>query len=265
MEVSLAPILAADGARVRSMPGDPDLRAIVSHLGDELSRPLRSLREGFDRMQVDGQVTPDQCAHLQTLVALCDDLHRLIRSYEDYAGLVLGAGSPRFGSSPVGRLIREWDRQFSSLAAARGRAWACALDGPDTTVSVDAVGVLRVVGHLIDNALKNSPEGGRVAVTVRVEGPRWFVTVADNGLGIPAEAQPRVFEPFFRLPRDERAGIEGHGLGLAICRELVDQMSGEISLTSDLGLGTRVTLNLPVAPPCPEPLKPKGKRPPAIS
>jgi two-component system sensor histidine kinase EvgS len=264
MEVSLAPILSADKAPGRAAPGDRELLAIVASLGDELSRPLRSLREGFDRMQADGPVTADQSTYLQTMIALCDDLHRLIGSYQDYSELELGVRAPRFATAPVGRLIREWDRRFAPAAADRRRDWSCSLEGPDATVTVDAACIERVLAHLVDNAWKNTPEAGRVCISARVEGPRWFVTVADDGPGIPAEAQARVFEPFFRLPRDERAGLEGHGLGLAICRELVEQLSGEISLTSEPGQGTRVTINLPAAP-RPEPLKPKGKRPPAVS
>lgn len=265
MDVHLAPILAADPSPNRPASGDPELQAIVSHLGDELSRPLRALREGFDRMLGEGPVTPDQRGYLRTMVALCDDLHRLIRGYEDFTELVLGAVSPRFGSWPVGRLIRAWDRQFASASAARRLVWTCTLDGPDATVSIDATCVHHVVGHLITNALQFTSEGGRVGVSARVEGPRWSVTVADDGPGIPLAAQARIFEPFVRLPRDDRAGIGGHGLGLAICRELVDQMNGEIALVSDLGQGTRVTINLPVGSPRTEPSKPKGKRPPAVS
>ena len=63
------------------------------------------------------------------------------------------------------------------------------------------------------------------------------MTVADSGPGIPADALDLVFEPFFRLPRDEHSGIEGNGLGLAICRELVTQLQGEITLSSVVGAG----------------------------
>jgi signal transduction histidine kinase len=267
MDVRLAPTPALDQAPGRSRPGNPELRAIVSHLGDELSRTLSVLQQKFDRLMTDASrsVTPDQRGHLRTMVALCDDMQRMIRSYEDYAEFVLGTVSLRLGPYSVGRLVRELDRQFAPAAAAHRRTWSCTLDGPEGTVTVDGSRVQQVVGHLVTNALKFTPEGGRVTVSARVEGPRWFVTVADDGPGIPAEAHARVFEPFFRLPRDERAAVPGHGLGLAVCRELVDRMSGEIALVSEPGQGTQVTINLPVGHPRPESFKPKGKRPPAVS
>ena len=95
------------------------------------------------------------------------------------------------------------------------------------------------------NALKYTPEGGQVRLTARHEGDHWLVVVADSGPGIPSESIAKVFEPFYRLSRDEHSGVEGSGLGLAICREMVDQMRGEIAITSAVGQGTRVTVELP--------------------
>ena len=74
----------------------------------------------------------------------------------------------------------------------------------------------------------------------------WSVIVSDSGPGIPAEAFDRVFEPFFRLSRDEHSMIEGSGLGLAICRELVTQLQGEISVSSVAGEGTSISVRFPI-------------------
>ena len=73
--------------------------------------------------------------------------------------------------------------------------------------------------------------------------------VADSGPGIPAEALDQVFEPFFRLDRDENSIIEGSGLGLAICRELVAQMRGNISVDSAAGKGTSICVRFPLNTP----------------
>ncbi|HEX8202829.1 MAG TPA: HAMP domain-containing sensor histidine kinase [Isosphaeraceae bacterium] len=261
MDVRLAPTPVMEQAPGRSRQGQPELQAIVRHLGGELSRPLGTLQHQFDRWMTDAfrSVTPDQRGHLSTMAALCDDMQRLIRDYEDYTGLVLGIETLHPGPHRVRTLLQELDRRFAPRAASGGVAWACALVGPDALVAVDAEHVLQAVGHLVANALKFAAEGGRVAVSAGVEGPRWLVTVDDDGPGIPAEAHARVFEPFFRLPRDERASTPGHGLGLAICQELVDRMNGEIALTSEDGKGTRVTINLPVGSTRPETPRPKGR------
>ncbi len=230
-----------------------ELRALLSNLSHELCRPLVSLRVGFDLLLGDAgrPISPDQRGHVQTMVGLCDDLLRLTRSYLDYAGLVQGARPLCYGTFTLGALIREIGRQSATTAAARRIAWECVLEGDDGTVTTDASRCQQIFGNLVANALKYTPAGGQVCVSARHEGDQWLVVVADSGPGIPAEALSKVFEPFYRLARDEHAGVEGNGLGLAICREMVDQMGGRIALSSAVGQGTRVTVQFPVEAPQP--------------
>jgi signal transduction histidine kinase len=226
-------------------------RGVLSHLSHELCRRMVSLRAGFDLLQGEAPASPagQKHGHLPTMVALCDDLLELTRSYLDYAALAKGARPLHLGSYTLGALIGEADRQFAPIAAARGIAWDCRVEGPDAVVETDASRCQQLWVNLVTNALKYTPDGGRVRVCARSEGPRWCVTVADTGTGIPPEALGRVFEPFYHLARDERSGAEGNGLGLAICRELVEQMGGEIAIAAELPRGTRVTVRLPVAYP----------------
>ena len=227
---------------------DPaEIRSILSNLSHEFSRPLITLRMGFDLLLADATrpISHDQRGHVQTMVVLCDDLLRLTHSYLDYAGLVQGTRPLCLGAFNVASLVREIDRQFAEQAAARRIAWECSLDGPDSTVTTDASRCQQIFGNLVSNALKYTPEGGEVRVSGRVEGGSWVVTVLDNGAGIPAEHVDRVFEPFYRLTRDEHPRCDGNGLGLAICREMVSQLGGEILLHSNPGQGTRVTVQFP--------------------
>lgn len=222
--------------------GHSEIRTILSSLSHELSRPLVSLRMGFDLILGDSSrpVSPDQRGHLETMVVLCDDLIRLTRSYLDYAGMVQGSRPVAYGSFTVGALIREIDREFRAVAQARRIGWSCELEGPDFTVVTDASRCQQVFGNLVANALKYTPDGGEVRVAARREGSDWVVSVEDDGPGIPCDQIDRVFEPFYRLVRDEQPRVEGNGLGLAICRELVDQLGGSIQMLSTVGEGTRV-------------------------
>jgi signal transduction histidine kinase len=235
----------------RSLIAHDELRTILSNLSHELCRPLISLRAGFDLLLGDSArpISPDQRGHVQTMIVLCDDLLRLTRSYLDYAGLVQGTRPLCYGCFTLGALIREIDRQFSQAAAMRRIAWECELDGGDATVMTDASRCQQIFGNLVANALKYTPGGGRVRVVARHGGDHWLLVVSDTGPGIPAEALAKVFEPFYRLSRDEHSGVEGCGLGLAICREMVDQMGGKIAIGSAVGQGTRVTVQLPVEGP----------------
>jgi signal transduction histidine kinase len=235
----------------RSPIANAELRAILSNLSHELCRPLTSLRAGFDLILGDATrpIAQDQRGHLETMVVLCDDLLRLTRSYLDYAGLVQGTRPLCYGTFTIGAMIREIDRQFAPAASARRLVWECLLEGSDATVSTDASRCQQIFGNLVANALKYTPEGGKVRIAGRAEEGHWVVSVSDNGPGIPSEAVAKVFEPFYRLAREEHSGVDGSGLGLAICHEMVDQLGGEISIQSTIGQGTRVTVRLPAEPP----------------
>jgi signal transduction histidine kinase len=169
------------------------------------------------------------------MVTLCDDLLRLTRSYLDYAGIVQGSRPLCLGSFTIGALIHEIGRQFAPIAVSRQVLWESHVDSPETSVVTDASRCQQIVGNLVSNALKYTPMGGKVRVAGKAEADSWSIVVSDSGPGIPADAVDMVFEPFFRLARDEHSGIEGNGLGLAICRELVTQLGGETTLSSVVG------------------------------
>jgi signal transduction histidine kinase len=251
MEVRSTPTSpGAQGPDVARYPIDQgELRSILSNLSHELCRPLVSLKAGFDLLLGESPrtITEDQRGHLLTMVSLCDDLLRLTRSYLDYAGIVQGARPVCLGSFTIGALIGEIDRQFAPVARAHQLDWEAHADSADVVVVTDASRCQQIFGNLVSNATKYTPVGGRVRVFGKAEADSWSVIVSDSGPGIPAEALDRVFEPFFRLSRDEHSVIDGSGLGLAICRELVTQLQGEISLSSIAGKGTSVSVRFPVA------------------
>lgn len=225
-----------------------ELRSILSNLSHELCRPLVSLRAGFDLLldESPSTITQDQRGHLATMVSLCDELLRLTRGYLDYAGIVQGSRPICLGSFTIGALVGEIDRQFGPVASGRQLGWKVRADVPETVVITDATLCQQVFGNLVSNAVKYTPQGGWIEVTGKTEPDCWSVTVADSGPGIPAEAIERVFEPFFRLSRDEHSMIEGSGLGLAICRELVTQLAGTISVRSVAGEGTSICVRFPM-------------------
>jgi signal transduction histidine kinase len=227
-----------------------ELRSVLSSLSHELCRPLVSLRAGFDLLLGDGSgsISADQRVHLLTMVSLCDDLLRLTRGYLDYAGLVDGCRRPCYGTFSIGAITREIDQQFGPIASARGLKWETTTPDPSATVITDASLCQQIFGNLVSNALKYTPRGGRVEVKGHVDGDHWSVVVSDDGPGIPAEFVEKVFEPFYRLPRDEHSRIEGNGLGLSICHELIARMNGQIFLDSRQGSGTVALVRFPVKP-----------------
>lgn len=228
--------------------GSTDLLAILGKLSQELSRPLVSLRAGLELLLGDtaDPINASQRSHVQTMVAICDNVLETTRCYVDFASIVHGTRPLSLGWFTLGALIRDLDRQFAAKAAGRHLEWACGIDGDDGTVVTDVTRCQRVFGNLVQNAIGNTPAGGRVEVRARIEGDRWSLSVRDTGRGIPSHSIERVFEPCFQLPDDGQAVTGGNGLGLAICRAIAEhQLGGAIQLSSVSGEGTLVKVVFP--------------------
>jgi PAS domain S-box-containing protein len=118
-------------------------------------------------------------------------------------------------------------------------------DGP--AVAADPDKVRQVLANLVDNAVKYSPDGGRVEIAVSSAGNHVRFAVRDQGLGIPGPEQRRIFDKFYRLDPDLTRGVGGTGLGLYICRELVRRMDGRIWVESREGEGSTFSFELPAA------------------
>ena len=114
-------------------------------------------------------------------------------------------------------------------------------------VAADSDKLRQILTNLIDNAIKYSPDGGRVEVEIGRSGGRVRFRVSDQGLGIPPAEQDRIFEKFFRLDPNLTRGVGGTGLGLYISRELVTRMNGRIWVDSDGRTGSSFFLELPIA------------------
>jgi len=112
-------------------------------------------------------------------------------------------------------------------------------------IETDAGRLRQVLDNLLDNAIKYSPNGGAVVLRVDADA-RWTrFAVADNGVGIPASELPRIFEKFYRVDPHQTRGVNGTGLGLYVCRELVERMDGRISVSSLPGRGSTFVVELP--------------------
>ncbi len=104
----------------------------------------------------------------------------------------------------------------------------------------------QVLVNLVDNAIKYSPDGGDVEIKLDAVNGECLIEVADEGLGIPSSERERIFEKFYRLDPQQSRGVGGSGLGLYICRELVERMNGRLEVESEPGQGSRFTVRLPV-------------------
>jgi signal transduction histidine kinase len=122
----------------------------------------------------------------------------------------------------------------------------CQFPPHSSTVLVNHIRIRQVIYNLIGNAIKYTPEGGKVTVNVFEQGKEVYLQVTDTGIGIPATDQPHIFEKFYRVRGDHVKEIKGTGLGLAITHGIVEKHNGRIWLESVFGEGSTFTVALPL-------------------
>lgn len=149
----------------------------------------------------------------------------------------------------VGQLVGEVVEEMRvSLTAREDISFGIAAPESIAPVVGDEDKLRQILLNLVDNAVKYSPEGGRVEVSVETRDSGLRFVVTDEGLGIPHGEQHRIFGKFYRVDPNLTRGVGGTGLGLYICRELAHTMEGHVSVTSREGKGSRFVVDLPLEP-----------------
>jgi two-component system cell cycle sensor histidine kinase PleC len=124
---------------------------------------------------------------------------------------------------------------------------ALRIEGPrDLRLEADPHALYQILGNLIDNAVKFTPEGGQVAVRLRQVPGALNIYIEDTGIGIPKEKIDRIGRPFEQVEGDLTRSYQGSGLGLAIARSLAELHGGSLRLRSSIGAGTIVMVHLPL-------------------
>ena len=222
-----------------------DLVSTVSH---ELRTPLAAIYGAAVTLQR-GDIQFEEELEGRLLQIVVDESDRLAEIVNDLLlASELDAGGPRAAIEATdAALLAE-----SVLDAARAHApenTRLELEAPAQLpqVAADPGQLRQVLANLVDNAVKYSPLGGRVAVQLAQRGDHVQIAVTDPGLGIPAGERGRIFEKFYRLDPDMTHGIGGTGLGLYISRELVQRVGGRIWVESREGAGSTFFVELPLA------------------
>jgi signal transduction histidine kinase len=116
---------------------------------------------------------------------------------------------------------------------------------PELPVTADPVALQRAFRNVLENAIKYTPEGGEVRIRAGAAGPHAFVVVKDTGMGMSDDDRARAFDFAFRGAGAVASGARGKGLGLALTKEILEANGGKISLSSEAGFGSEVTILLP--------------------
>lgn len=240
--------LAAEEARAQLVAREREARVkdeVISLVSHELRTPLASV-VGFSELLLSRDLDPAQ--QRECLAYILEEGRRLAQLIGDFLDLQrLESGRQPCQPIPTD-IVPLLERAVAAAGIDPLRPVELAVEGPLPQVNADPARIMQVLGNLLSNARKYSPDGGPIEVRARRMGSWVAVSVRDRGLGLPAEALPRLGEKFYRVERADYRDIPGTGLGLAIVKQIVEAHGGILQVESPgPGFGTTVTFTLPEA------------------
>ncbi|HZO91508.1 MAG TPA: ATP-binding protein [Chthonomonadaceae bacterium] len=259
LRVSLAPIANDEPKRFRWLLVAQDItelrrletvrRDFVANVSHELRTPLASIRAMAETLQ-DGALQDISVAD-RFLGTIVTEAQRLTRIAEDLLILSNAESRPPERSLFVlSDLIAEVIERVQPQALQTGIALSADIP-PGVQVFANRDQIEQVVVNLVDNAIKYTPAGGRVQVTLAHSTNGVAVSVADTGIGILREDLPRIFERFYRVDKARSRQSGGTGLGLSIVKHIVEAHGGQVTVESEYNHGSTFTFTLPSPPDAP--------------
>lgn len=224
-----------------------ELVSVVSH---ELRTPLASVVGFAELLLTQNYDEPQRREFLTIMHQEGRRLTALINDFLDLQRMESQRQSVHAEPVALGELLRR-----AIIVSGEDPQRPIVLDAGDEPLEVeaDADRVVQVLVNLLSNARKYSPKGGTIRVSTQLGELGVRVLVQDNGLGLPPEAMPHLFNKFYRVDNSDRRSIGGTGLGLAICRQIISEHGGRIGVTSDgPGKGSTFWFTLPLSKPNPE-------------
>ena len=232
----------------------------LASMSHELRSPLHTII-GFSELLgegIDGQLNEKQKRFVQHIQKDSQHLLTLINDILDLSKIEAGRLELHLEVVDMESMIAETVERIGPQAEGRGLELAVEV-AQGMQAWADRVRTHQLLLNLLSNALKFTPNGGRITIEARESGRNVEVTVKDTGIGVPAEHHEAIFDVFNQVSSTTKGVREGTGLGLAICRRLVEQMGGRIWVESNAGAGSHFTFTLPGVGSGAE--KPKRERP----
>ncbi|MBL8671962.1 MAG: PAS-domain containing protein [Alphaproteobacteria bacterium] len=222
----------------------------LSRMSHELRTPMNAIL-GFTQLlqlKSKGSLTPTQSDYVHHVFQAGTHLLRLIDDVLDITRIEGGRITIDRRSVSVASLLAEVEGTMSPIAAKAGVAMTVtSASGAGAHILADRTRAAQVLLNLCSNAIKYNRPGGKVEIATAPEGSDAVtIAVADTGVGIPPDRRDELFKPFNRIGR-ERTGIEGTGLGLALCKQLATLMGATIDFSSEPGVGSRFWVTFPRA------------------
>ncbi|WP_420628823.1 response regulator [Candidatus Leptofilum sp.] len=218
--------------------------AAASH---DLKNPIASMLLSSNLVKRIGPLSPQQTKILERIEYQATQMHQLVTNILDLSRVNLQVGLKQ-QSVELAPMLQEIYDEFLSQADEKKLSLDLNLTADTELLQIqgERLRLQQVFRNLVNNAVKYTPENGRITISTDVQDDQVRIHVQDDGMGIPADDLPHVFDSFYRVSNEATKTIEGTGFGLAIVKSIVEQHNGQIEVASSVGKGTCFTVQFPL-------------------
>jgi signal transduction histidine kinase len=216
--------------------------ATASH---DLKNPIHAVLGYSDLLGKAGPLNEMQKEFVNYLKRASNQMYELVLNMLELARIDLNTGL-NIQAIDFQNILENLSNEFQTQARDKGHKLIFDYSENQPEVKIDQPRIRQVLQNLIGNAIKYTPKDGIITVSTELAKSMIWIHVQDNGLGIPEDDLPHIFEKFYRVDADDRKDIQGNGLGLAIVKAIVEQHGGKIKVSSKLGQGSCFSFSLPI-------------------
>lgn len=218
--------------------------ATASH---DLRNPIAAM-DGFSRLiEKAGPLNETQSEFVKRIQNAAENMVELVDNMLDLAKMDLGT-EPKLETINLTQLLHEIADEFQPQAQAKSQLLTLVKSRSGLTVQADVLQLRQAIRNLINNAIKYTPNGGTITLSLEPQTDMAKISIQDTGYGIPSDDLPFIFDRFYRAQSRETKDIQGNGLGLAIVKSIIERHAGQMSVESKLGVGSCFSFTLPVVP-----------------
>jgi len=222
-------------------------REFVANVSHELRTPLTNIRSYAETISEDKDIPADtEEEFLRVIINESDRMTKIVQDLLELSRLDSGASVLSVEEFSIEEAVRDVYAAIALDARKRGHVLNLELEWKLPMIKGDRAKIEQVLMNIIANALKYTPDGGTIAIFSGTTGNDVWVKIEDTGVGIPADDLQRVFDRFYRVDKARTRESGGTGLGLSIAKEIIMKHGGDITIESAPGVGTTVTVKLPI-------------------
>ena len=228
-------------------------REFVANVSHELRTPLTSIRTYAETMSDDNELPPEtEEEFLHVIIKESDRMTKIVQDLLELSRFDSGNSKLNIELFSIEQSIRDVYAAIALDAKKRDHTLNLELEWRIPMIRGDRARIEQVFMNIITNALKYTPDGGTINIICRNREREISITIEDTGIGIPHDDLARVFDRFYRVDKARTRESGGTGLGLSIAKEIISMHGGDIQIDSTQGIGTSVTVVLPILGPADE-------------